>query len=641
MLFFVYSAWVQPSRLFDSLWKRKNSLFLCLALAPVFAFVYWLAYWLRFEGHLDQTTWSNILRSVGWVILVKAVVFGWLCIYQGWHHYLTFHDLVAICQASIISLFVLALAHTLVRPDFVVPRSVFLLDLGATIVTVGGLRSLSRLVEEGRHAFRMSDGDTRALIAGTNSSGEALLRNIRRNPQLKYRIVGFLSEESPVGRSRIGGVPILGGLADATNIIGDSNIQEVLLSNECLCGKKVRNLVEVGNQHGVKVKILPSYEQLLDGNVDLKPRTVSIEHLLHREPVQLNLRELHQWLDDRVLLITGSAGSIGSEICRQLLQFSPRQLVLVDRSENGQFFLEREMRTLAPEWDIRFRIADVGDETRMETVFQEFQPDIVFHAAAYKHVPLMEANPGEAIKNTVLATRKIVDLSVRHRVRSFVMISTDKAVNPTSVMGACKRVAELYVQALADVSDCRVVTVRFGNVLDSAGSVVPIFREQITNGGPITVTHPDMTRYFMTIPEASQLVIQAGAMGKGGEIFVLDMGAPVKIVDLAEDMIRLSGLRVGEDVEVQFVGIRPGEKLFEELHIDGEKYVGTSHPKILVANCDERDVQQMRYAIGRLASLTEAPRELIINELRATVTQYRPKSRLLSVYTGDTYPKAA
>jgi FlaA1/EpsC-like NDP-sugar epimerase len=322
-------------------------------------------------------------------------------------------------------------------------------------------------------------------------------------------------------------------------------------------------------------------------------------------------------------MVTGSAGSIGSEIARQLLHFAPARLVLVDRWENGQFFLERELNRLAANQDVEMCIADARDKERMERLFKRNRPHVVFHAAAYKHVPLMEANPGEAVKNIVLMTRCLANLSAKFGAESFVMISTDKAVNPTSVMGGCKRVAELYVQALAHQSSCRFVTVRFGNVLDSAGSVVPIFRQQIAEGGPVTVTHPDMVRYFMTIPEASQLVIQAGAMGRGGEIFVLDMGDPVRIVDLATDMIRLSGLRAGHDIEIQYVGRRPGEKLYEELHVHGEKHVATSHPKIMVAESEHVGFQQIQTAIEQLANVTEGSKQLVLEQLRRTIPQFQ------------------
>jgi FlaA1/EpsC-like NDP-sugar epimerase len=462
-----------------------------------------------------------------------------------------------------------------------------------------------------------------AFIVGANDAGEALLRAIRRSPKLHYNVIGFIAEDENGPRGSISGVPVVGGLSQICHLASQHRISEVLIAAGELSGQQVRKLIGTVRDKGVSVKVLPSYEQLLNGHVDLRPREVSIEDLLRREPVKLDTMELHKWLDGQVLLVTGSAGSIGSEICRQLLQFSPAKIVLLDQSETGQFFLERELRSLAPDQELAVCLGDVCDASRMNRLFARYRPNIVFHAAAYKHVPLMEANPSEAVKNITAASRLMADLAEQHEVSSFVMVSTDKAVNPTSVMGACKRVAEMYVQSLGARSRCRFVTVRFGNVLDSAGSVIPIFREQIAKGGPVTVTHPDMTRFFMTIPEASQLVIQAGAMGNGGEIFVLDMGEPVRIVDLARDMIRLSGFVADNDIEIQFVGQRPGEKLFEELHIEGELHLATSHPKIMVAQCEQISLAQVKASIRKLVESTEGPEEMILNELTLMIPQFR------------------
>jgi FlaA1/EpsC-like NDP-sugar epimerase len=497
------------------------------------------------------------------------------------------------------------------------------MDWGITILIVGCLRCAARLIKEHIHVDRWLTRQTPVFIVGANDTGEALLRAIRSNPKLSYNVVGFISEDGARPNGSISGVPIVGDLSQICHLATQQDVPEVLITAGELSGQQVRQLISTVRDGGVSVKVLPSYEQLLSGRIDLRPRDVSIEDLLRRDPVELDLAELREWLDGRVLLVTGSAGSIGSEICRQLLRFAPSRLVLVDQSETGQFFLERELRDRNPETNIEVCIADVSDRLRMGQIFHDHHPDIVFHAAAYKHVPLMEANPGEAIKNIVMVSRLLADLAHQHQVKSFVMVSTDKAVNPTSVMGACKRVAELYVQALAAKSRCRFVTVRFGNVLDSAGSVIPIFREQIAKGGPVTVTHPDMTRYFMTIPEASQLVIQAGAMGNGGEIFVLDMGDPVRISDLAEDMIRLSGLRVGEDVEVEFIGMRPGEKLYEELHVEGEKHTSTSHPKIMVAASAPEKLQEVTVAIDEFSRLTTGERSHIIESLGKLVPEFQ------------------
>jgi FlaA1/EpsC-like NDP-sugar epimerase len=398
-------------------------------------------------------------------------------------------------------------------------------------------------------------------------------------------------------------------------------VEEVLITSGELPGKLVRQLVRDADAHNYHVKVLPSYEQLLAGRVAVRPRKVAIEDLLRRESIQLDLDGLRNWLAGRVVMVTGSAGSIGSEICRQLLKLRPARLILLDRSETGQFYLERELRELADRKSttLDVRLADLTDRGRLQALFAETRPEIIFHAAAYKHVPLMESHCGEAVKNIVLATRNLVDLADEHQVRALVMISTDKAVNPTSVMGSCKRLAEQYVQARSAGAACRLVTVRFGNVLDSSGSVVPIFREQIARGGPVTVTHPDIIRYFMLIPEAAQLVIQAGAMGQGGEIFVLDMGEPVRIMDLAHDLIRLSGLRVGEDIEVQITGLRPGEKLYEELYDATETHQRTAHPKIMVAASARRNLLQVIADIRRLEALVDEPNEVVRAALSAII----------------------
>jgi FlaA1/EpsC-like NDP-sugar epimerase len=603
--------------------KRPRHLAYSIALIPVLAMIQFAAYWLRFDGQLGAAEMHVLWSTLVWAVLVKTAVFTWFGIYQSWDSYVSFHDLVSLSKAATLSSVLLAMGDYLFWSDVIVPRSVFLLDWGITIVTIGGLRSIGRMLAERELPAFLAAGKTPVLIVGANNSGEALLRMIRREPKLPYRVVGFISEAQSSPGTRIGGVPILGQIEQTADLAEKLRIPEVLIAAGELSGKRVRQLMDDARNRNVTVKVLPSYEQMLRGHLDLRPRTVSIEDLLHRDPIRLDIAELHQWIDGHVLLVTGSAGSIGSEICRQLLQFSPQKVVLVDRSETGQFFLERELQRLAPSVNLEVCMADINDSERMAAIFRTHRPEIVFHAAAYKHVPLMESNMGEAVKNIALATRTVADLANRYHAKSFVQISTDKAVNPTSIMGACKRVAELYIQSLSERSECRFVTVRFGNVLDSAGSVVPIFREQIAAGGPVTVTHPDMTRYFMTIPEASQLVIQAGAMGRGGEIFVLDMGEPMKIIDLAKDMIRLSGLQVDEDIEIDFTGLRPGEKLFEELHVDGEEHSPTSHPNILISVCDRKDLEEVSDSLERLAQLADQAPDRIRMELARIVPQFQ------------------
>jgi FlaA1/EpsC-like NDP-sugar epimerase len=600
--------------------SRKSVLLLSI---PCFLLVYFTSHWLRFEGLLTSAQLQFFFTSALWAVGLKTIFFAWFGIYQGWGRYLTFHDLVCLVKATTASSVAFVIADYLWCPMTNVPRSIFMMDWAGTVVLIGALRSLARIREELGWFARAEAPPTPVLIVGVNDTGESLLRILRTNRHLSYRVVGFIAiDEKDVG-SYIGGVPVLGTIDQTCAIAATRRIGEVLVTSGELTGRQLRHLLEQGDRRNLAIKVLPSYKQLIDRCVDVTPRKVCIEDLLRREPVRLDQCGLHRWLDGRVLLVTGSAGSIGSEICRQLGAFQPRRLVLVDRWESGQFFLQRELQVLTPGHTIDVCLADVADEPRMDRIMAEFRPDIIFHAAAYKHVPLMEENPGEAVKNIVVMTQRLADLAVEHGVSSFVMISTDKAVNPTNVMGACKRVAELYVQSLANSSDCRFVTVRFGNVLDSAGSVVPIFRSQIARGGPVTVTHPEMTRYFMTIPEASQLVIQAGAMGQGGEIFLLDMGSPVRIVDLARDMIRLSGLIEGEDIEIEFTGPRPGEKLFEELHVEGEQTVPTAHPKITVVESTTMSRLEVLRAVKRLGNLSNGPAGPILRELQRVVPQFQ------------------
>ncbi len=608
-------------------WRRHLHLLGAAALLPVFAGIYYLDFWLRFEGQLTAKELHCFRATVGWIVLVKLAWFVGLRACQGWRRSVTFYDLVVLLQAATGGLATMTMIQYLLGPLPTVPRSVFLLDWGSTIVVLGGARSLVRGFREARWSLFSSTDQVRVLIAGAGDMGVSMLRMIRRIGRPCYRVVGFIDQRAKLAGTRIEGVPVLGACEHAPQLVERHRVQQILVMQGELAGSQLRKLVDDARRGACEVRVVPNYRQLIEGSVTIQPRPVSIEDLLQREPVHLDIEDIRQWIDGRVILVTGSAGSIGSEICRQLLQFDPQRIVLVDRAETAQFFLERELRPLAKKDQIDVCIADVLDESRMRRVLMHHRPHVIFHAAAYKHVPLMEHHPQEAVRNIVTATRGLADLALEYRTDSLVMISTDKAVNPTSVMGACKRVAELYVQSLAGRSATRCVTVRFGNVLDSAGSVVQLFRQQIIAGGPVTVTDPDMRRYFMTIPEASRLVIQAGAIGQSGQILLLDMGELVRIVDLAADMIRLSGLRVGEDVAIEFVGLRPGEKLYEELHIPGEQLLPTCHPKIIVADRKPARVDDIQSAIDELERLAREAPEMIFDQLRQVVCGYRQEER--------------
>jgi len=605
--------------------RRTLRQLLCAAcLAPVFVGIYYLSYWLRFEGQLAPEVWQRFASTIAYVVLIKLLLFGWFRIYQGWVRFVTFYDLVTLVQASTSSLFVTVLVDRVFLLSHTIPRSVFLLDWGATIVVLGGARAVMRLARERNWMLLFSADKVPTFIVGANEAGESLLRAIIRNGKLTYHVVGFIDDDPQRLGSRIGGVRVIGTIDQTCWLAERHGVREVLIAAGGLSGRQVRRLIDEAQQNAIRVRVLPSYEQLIVGSVTIRPRPVSINDLLRRDPVRLEMGNIRQWIDNRVLLVTGSAGSIGSEICRQLLNFSPEKIVLVDRNETGQFFLERELAARAPDVGLEVCLADLLDETRIRQILSRYQPQIIFHAAAYKHVPLMELHPQEAVKNIVTATRRLADLATSCPVESFVMVSTDKAVNPTSIMGACKRAAELYVQSLAELSPCRFVTVRFGNVLDSSGSVVQVFRQQIAAGGPVTVTDERVQRYFMTIPEAARLVIQAGAIGNAGEILLLDMGEPIRIVDLAADMIRLSGLKVGEDVEIKITGLRPGEKLFEELHVEGEKHLPTRHPKIVVADRERRDRSAILRSIEQLGRLADQDPAAIVQQLRQMIPEYLP-----------------
>ena len=609
-------------------WRQHFHLIGLALLAPMFVCIFYVDFWLRFEGQLNEATLQQLQDTVGWFVCAKLAWFAAFRTCKGWRRSVTFYDLTILLQSTTGSVAVAAILQYCMIPTAGIPRSIFLIDWGATLVVLGGSRALVRLLREANWNWASSPNQVRVLIAGAGEMGVAMLRMLRRSNHPHYQVVGFTDQNPELLGVRIEGIPVLGNCHHIPQLIKRHRIRQLLVMQGEIPGQQLRALIDGAQRNGCEVRVMPNYRQVLDGNITIQPRPVSIEDLLQREPVQLDIQNIRQWIDDRVILVTGSAGSIGSEICRQLLQFSPKRVVMVDRSETAQFFLERELQLLANGKEIDVCIADVLDEHRMRQIMTQHRPHVIFHAAAYKHVPLMESHPQEAVRNIVTATRKLADLAMEFAVESLVMISTDKAVNPMSMMGACKRTAELYVQSLAGRSATRFVTVRFGNVLDSAGSVVPLFRQQIASGGPVTVTDPNIRRYFMTIPEASRLVIEAGVIGQSGQILLLDMGEPVRIVDLAADMIRLSGLRVGDDIAIEFVGLRPGEKLFEELHLPGEKLVATSHPKIIVAEHRSTSHQDLDAKITQLEQTARNAPDVVADLLEEIVFESRRSKRL-------------
>jgi FlaA1/EpsC-like NDP-sugar epimerase len=505
-----------------------------------------------------------------------------------------------------------------------VQRSVILLDWACTILLIGGMRAVYRSVREELRPLFSGRPARSAIIVGANRSGELIARNLMAASQNPYFILGFLDDDPHLKHSRVAGIEVLGSVDEAGVEVSRRRVDDVIVQSGTLTGKRFRRLLDECTAAGATVKVLPAIDELLNGQSDpshVRLRSVEIKDLLRREPVKLDDSAIRALIEGRTVMVTGAGGSIGSEICRQVLRFSPRRLLLVERGENALFLVEQEFARLDPKPAFEPLIADVTDAQRMEQIFATYQPEVVFHAAAHKHVPMMEWNPAEAIKNNVLGTRQVAILADRYGVREFVSISTDKAVNPTSVMGCSKLLAERFVQAISQDSKTKFIVVRFGNVLASNGSVVPTFQEQIRRGGPITVTHPGIERFFMTIPEASQLVLQAATQGSGGEIFVLDMGESVKIVDLARDLIALSGLE-HDDIEIVFTGLRPGEKLFEELYFDDERRVSTKHPKVFCAMHRPADLHAVEAMLQDLAEVIDESPEVVRARLRDVVPEY-------------------
>jgi FlaA1/EpsC-like NDP-sugar epimerase len=610
-------------------WRGLRYLAVIACLFPFFAGLYFLVFWMRFDGQIEANEYACFRATVGWVVCVKVAWFVALGACRGWDRLASFYDLVVLVRASLAAAFSILFIYCLLVPTPAIPRSILLFDWGATIVAVGGLRLWTRVWRNSIWRYVRPQGQIRVLVAGVGEMGKFMLRAMRLEIGPVYRVVGFLTDDAESVGLQIDGIPIVGTLADTCRLASRYKARQVFVIQGEFPGDDLKRLVSEAEKRQFTVRVIPNHRQLIDGSMTIQPRHVSIEDLLQRESVRLDVENIRHWLEGQVVLVTGSAGSIGSEICRQLLALAPRQLIAVDRSENGQFFLERQLESSNSGVEIKVHIADVLDEDTIRSILDRYKPQVIFHAAAYKHVPLMEDHPGEAVKNIVTVTRRLADLAAEAGVGSFVLISTDKAVNPTSVMGACKRTAELYLQSLQGRTSCRFVTVRFGNVIDSAGSVVQIFRRQIASGGPVTVTHPEMRRFFMTIPEAARLVIQAGAIGKDGQIMVLEMGEPVRIADLAAEMIRLSGLRLNDDIKIEYTGLRPGEKMYEELYSGSEERLPTTHPKIIHLRFRATPAADLPRAIAELERLARTRPQKVVAQLQAIVPEYgRPNISL-------------
>jgi FlaA1/EpsC-like NDP-sugar epimerase len=594
--------------------------------AVVLAVVRWLAYQLRFDFDVPLQYQLQLFNYWHWVIALQLVCLFIAGQFSGIYRYFSIPDVLRLAYAMTVSA-ALLYAVRLGDIGFSPPRGVILVQCMLGFFAIGGMRGAWRVAYEKYYSKkdRFCSRERPVAIIGAGDAAASLIGDLHAHPRLGIIPVACFDDDPSKWRSRLHGIRILGPPESIQRFRRTLAFEEVIIAMPSASPKRLAEIVSLLQKQGIKYVTVPGIDQLTAGNVSVSQlRNVRIEDLLGRDPVDLRVDEIAGVLKDRIVMITGAGGSIGSELCRQVANFQPGRLLLLEQSEVQLFQIEQELIRLGHGHFIQPLIADILDKARIRGIFQQHRPSVIFHAAAHKHVPMMEAQPGEAIKNNVLGTACLAEMALEYGAERFVMISTDKAVNPTSVMGASKRLAEVFIQAFAEHHPGKTcfTSVRFGNVLGSSGSVVPIFEQQIARGGPVTVTHPDVVRYFMTIPEAVGLVLQSSALGAGGEIFVLDMGKPVKIADLAHQMIRLSGLEPDRDIQIKFVGLRPGEKLFEELKHLYANCSGTVHPRILRLTSTPMPIDQVR---AGLAKLEEVLHTATPEQLRATIATLLPE----------------
>ncbi len=624
----------------------------------------WLSYQLRFDFAIPAAEEHRLWVVSLWLIPVKLVLLLAIGQFAGLLSYFSIPDLKRLFLALALSSFAAALVWSIMGGNYAPPRSVIVADSLLSFLSLSAIRLFFRRVREISHRTSQHKDLPvyRIGIIGAGDAGAELARELLLKPRLGLRPVVFFDDDTKKWNLRLHDIPVVGPPEALLDKDKNWKLDKVIIAMPQATGKRIRDVVEVLQQAGLRFETVPSTDQLASGHVKVSQlRPVEIEDLLGREPIEIETENIRRVLEGKVVMVTGAGGSIGSELCRQIATYKPRALLLIDRSEVQMFPIEQQLLRLGHEHIAVPLIADILDLERMRSIFEQYQPQVVFHAAAHKHVPIMENHPCEAIKNNSLGTARLATLALEFNVHHFVMISTDKAINPTSVMGATKRLAEIFVQSLwasqsknmeADQTEMaefkfmaphdqeqngatKFMAVRFGNVLGSSGSVIPTFKEQIAAGGPVTVTHPDITRYFMTIPEAVGLVLQSAAQGKGGEIFVLDMGKPIRIVDLAKQLIELSGLKPGEDIEIRFTGLRPGEKLYEELYHQSENFQPTNHPKIMRFVSRPQRLDIVEDFLDKLtADLHQSdPLELKL-QLRHFVPEYRPYLEPLAMPSG-------
>jgi FlaA1/EpsC-like NDP-sugar epimerase len=598
--------------------------------AVLVAVAWYAAFQLRFDADVPRPYERLFEKTLLLVIGVKAVIFVLAGLYPHWWRYVSIRDMWSAARAVTIASLVVLLAIYVWNPvpGFRVPSGVVVIDWLILLALVAGTRLLARTIVERPVPRSMFAADKDVLIVGAGDAGQLIVKEMLRNPKLGYMPIGLVDDDTRKRNMRLHGVRVLGASRDLRHLLRAHKPDEVIIAMPGASGEKRQEVVTVCRDVGVPVKTLPAMRELISGEADLarQLREVQVEDILGRAPVELDPASISSYLEGETVLVTGAGGSIGSELCRQIASVRPAGLVLVDQAETPLVDISRELtreRGFSAAVPI---LADVKDRAKMGEIFERYRPAVVFHAAAYKHVPLMEGNPVESVRNNVTATKVLAEIASEQDAKRFVLVSTDKAVDPKNVLGQTKAICEWIVAAAAarERNGTAFISVRFGNVLGSSGSVIPLFRKQIADGGPVTVTHPEMTRYFMTIPEAAQLIVQAGAMGESGDVFVLDMGTPIKIVDLAHNMIRLSGKEPDRDIAIEFIGTRPGEKLHEELWDEREHAVATPHPKILRCAGQPIDPLWLDDELAELERLAEAGETLdVVQKLREIVAAPR------------------
>lgn len=624
--------------------RITRNLFIILSMDIILLFVsIYFAHVIRFDFAIPKPQWVNLIRILPYLFFVKLVCFFYFDVYKGMWRYTSLNDLMNIVKASTTATCCIIILILYINRFENTSRSVFIIDWCFTIIFIIGLRVFTRLCfsqftetinfNDLKNAFFQTlktkpKQGRGVLIIGAGDCGEMICREFRANASIQSHVIGFLDDDkAKIGR-KIHGISVLGRIDDLRDIVDSTGAEEVIIAIPSAGSERMRQIVELCNASDINYKTVPDMGELIDGKIKINSiRNVEYRDLLGRKPVELDKVEIGKYLGNKTILVTGAAGSIGTGLCRQICRYSPGKLILFERAESPLYDLDLELKKKFPDFDIIPVLGDINNEDELKKTFLTFSPEIIFHAAAYKHVPMLEKYPWKAIENNIFGTKNLVEIADMFRCEKVVFVSTDKAVNPFNIMGASKRIAEMIVQnqSVIENSSTSFITVRFGNVIGSVGSVIPLFKKQIEEGGPVTVTHPDIIRYFMLIPEACQLILQAGAMGKGGEIFILEMGEPVKIDNMARDLIRFSGFEPDVDIKIIYTGLRPGEKLYEELMTGQENVITTGHKKIMVLNSARIDMGILKDRLEKLK--VEARNRNVVNIknlLKEIVPEYIP-----------------